>query len=129
VRTNNHTNQNKDQTVGNKMKKYWVVFNPETGKFENYTTRGEADIIAKALAVAQPTFEFVIFEAVASIKPKPASEEGVVMTDKEKIAQLEASLNSVEAELVFAEQARDQAAERATKAEDKLEAIKQAVGG
>ena len=114
------------------MKKYWVVFNPETGKFENYATRGEADIIAKALAVAQPTFEFVIFEAVASIKPSALKEEGIVAqpsTDKEKIAQLEVSLTSVEAELVFAEQARDKAEDRATKAEDKLEAIKQAVGG
>ena len=115
------------------MKKYWVVFNPETGKFENYATRGEAEIIAKALAVAQPTFEFVILEAVASVKQPPATkEDGAVVqssTDKEKIAQLEAALTSVEAELDFAEQARDVATDRANKAEDKLEAIKQAVGG
>ena len=114
------------------MKKYWVVYNPQTTNFQHYASRVEAEDAAKALAVANEGSEFVILEALASVK-QPISEgadgEKKPVTDKERIEQLEKALNSVEAELDFAEQARDQAADRANKAEDKLEAIKRAVGG
>lgn len=105
------------------MKKYWVVYNRQTTSFQSHLTRIEAEVAAKALAIGNLGTEFVIFEAIASVKqPK---EEARAMTDSEHVDQMEIKIAQLETELAAVTDERDEAVDRLNKLEDKIDAIRQ----
>src|ERR1035437_6116081 len=105
------------------MKKYWVVYNSKTASFQSHLTRIEAEVAAKALAIANLGTEFVIFEAIASVK-QPKEEEPAT-PGKDYIDQLEIKMAKLETELAAVTDERDDAVDRLNKLEDKIDAIRQ----